>query len=198
MHSSHIAGAIGVALAIALTCGQASAATRFGSKLEANTQPSNAGKGHECVNKVDPCTWIMMEAYGRPGSGHKAPKDGLIGAIRLIGCAPGEFQLQIARAKPASEEGRVVRDGPVIQFQGDPKKCRGQKFEIETFNLNDPVPVKKGDYLAMKTPITSTLRCSSGGANILQFRPPLIAGESPRPATDTDGCWLLLEAEYID
>jgi hypothetical protein len=140
----------------------------------------------------------MMEAYGRPDGGHKAPKDGMIGKIRLIACEPGEFRLQLARTKVKTEEGMVVRNGPIVSYEGDADGCRNQKYDIETIVLDKPVPVKKGDQLAMQTIETSSLRCSSGGANLLLFKPPLAPGGDFEPATDTDGCWMLIEAEYED
>ncbi|HEU4598750.1 MAG TPA: hypothetical protein VFS26_03310, partial [Solirubrobacterales bacterium] len=56
------------------------------------------------------------------------------------------------------------------------------------------VPVKKGQQLALKGDITSMVRCSSGGDNTLIYTPPLMAGGAFRPATGTDGCWILMEA----
>ncbi len=38
------------------------------------------------------------------------------------------------------------------------------------------------------------VRCSSGGDNTLIYQPSLLAGGGFRPASDTDGCWLLMEA----
>jgi hypothetical protein len=38
------------------------------------------------------------------------------------------------------------------------------------------------------------LRCSSGGPNQLLFQPALPLSGPFETATDTDGCWLLLEA----
>jgi len=38
------------------------------------------------------------------------------------------------------------------------------------------------------------LRCSSGGPNQLLFQPALGVNGPFETATDTDGCWLLLEA----
>jgi hypothetical protein len=187
-----------IAILIGLTSMQASAATRFGAKLTEDTFPSNAGKGHECVDKTTECTWVMMQACGRPDEGYKAPKDGEIGRVRLISCYKGEFQLQLARANNNTDEGRVVRDGPVIKFNAEANKCDGPTYEIQTIELKKPLQVKKGDQLAIRTPKTTILRCDSGGDKILLFAPPLVAGESPRPALDGDGCWLLLEAEYDD
>jgi hypothetical protein len=52
--------------------------------------------------------------------------------------------------------------------------------------------VKKGQQLALKGNITSMVRCSSVGDTTHIYTPPL--GSSFRPATNTDGCWLLMEA----
>ena len=38
------------------------------------------------------------------------------------------------------------------------------------------------------------VRCSSGGDNTLIYTPPLSAAAPSAPATDTDGCWILMEA----
>ena len=38
------------------------------------------------------------------------------------------------------------------------------------------------------------VRCSSGGDNTLIYQPSLLAGGGFRAASDTDGCWLLMEA----
>ena len=198
MRNLSVVGAMGIAILVALTSMQASAATRFGAKLTEDTFPSNAGKGHECVDKTTDCTWVMMQAYGRSDKGYKAPKDGEIGRVRLVSCYKGEFQLQLARANNNTDEGRVVRDGPVIKFKAEANKCDGPTYEVQTIELQNPLQVKKGDQLAIKTPKTTILRCDSGGDKILLFSPPLVAGESPRPALDGDGCWLLLEAEYDD
>jgi hypothetical protein len=200
MRNLNIVGVVGVSILVTLTSFEASAATRFGAKLTNNIQPSNAGKGHFCVedDKDAQCTWVMMQAFDRNNNGYKAPKDGMIGKIRLIGCRPGSFQLQIARANANTDEGRVLRNGPTINYQGDSEKCGGQTYDVETINLDDPVPVKKNDQLAIKTNKTSTLRCDSGGDKILLFNPPLAPGDSPKAALDGDGCWMLIEAEYLD
>ena len=198
MRNLNVVGAMGIAILVGLLSVEASAATRFGAKLTDETFPSNAGKGHECVDKTTDCTWVMMQAFGRPDKGYKAPKDGEIGRVRLVSCYKGEFQLQLARANNNTDEGRVVRDGPVIKFKADSNKCDGQTYDVQTIELKKPLQVKKGDQLAIRTPKTTILRCDSGGDKILLFAPPLVAGESPRPALDGDGCWLLLEAEYDD
>ena len=74
MRNLNVVGAMGIAILVGLLSVEASAATRFGAKLTDETFPSNAGKGHECVDKTTDCTWVI----GRPDKGYKAPKDGEI------------------------------------------------------------------------------------------------------------------------
>ena len=54
--------------------------------------------------------------------------------------------------------------------------------------------MKKGQQLALRGNYTSMARCSSGGPNTLIYQPPLALGGPFAPATDTDGCWMLMEA----
>jgi hypothetical protein len=169
------------------------ATVKFGAKLGPNVQPSNAGSGHPCSDPEPTlaCTRVMMDAYGRPNGGARAPRDGVITRLRLIANVPGQFRLQIARANPQNEVGRVLRAGPVIHYQGqsDPN---ADTYEVESFDVH--VPVHQGERLAIRGNNTSLLRCSSGGANTLVYIPPLVAKGDSRPASDHDGCWLLLEA----
>jgi hypothetical protein len=88
-----------------------------------------------------------------------------------------------------------VRNGPTIAYQGqqytDPE-TDPDTYKVESFKVD--VPVKKGQSLAIRSSETSMLRCSSGGPNQLIFQLPLSLGNPFQTATDTDGCWLLLEA----
>ena len=171
---------------------------RFGSKLTTNNQPSNASPAHWC-DDPDPaphptCTWVMMEAYGRPDGGHKAPKDGTIRKVRVIACQPGSFRIQLARSKPAEDKARVLRNGPIINYPGDPDGCDNEFYTINKINVN--FHVNKGEQIAIRTKRTGTLRCSSGGDNILLFDPPLAPGDNLRTATEGDGCFMLVEFQY--
>jgi hypothetical protein len=169
-------------------------ATKFGAKLNGQVQPSNSMPAHKCEpNQTQACTRISMEAYGRPNGGHKAPKDGVIDKIRLVAGGPGHFRLQLARANANNETGKIVENGPRIDYEGQPNGWP-EPYTVETFNVNEPV--EKGDHLAIKAKKTSMLRCSSGGANQLLFQPTLDVGGPFEPADATDGCWLLLEAVY--
>lgn len=183
-----IAGAFLTATAVA------EGAYRFGSELDPTVQPSNAETAHPC-NNAHPgrrCTWIMNEAYGRPNGGHKARRAGTITRLRLIAGEEGRFRLQIARAHETSSGfvGKVLRNGPVIVYDGQPDP--NEPYVVEVFRVN--VPIRKGERLAINARRTSTLRCSSGGPNTLLFHPPLVPGAGFRANSDDDGCWLLLEA----
>jgi len=185
------------ALALLALPASSMASTKFGAKVTPEVQPSNASEPHSCDEPEDiagPCTRVLMDAYGRPDQ-PTAPKRGKIKRVRLIAGAPGTFQLQIVKANEATQQAKLVRNGPVINYQGqdytDPESHL-ETYKVESFKVN--VPVKKGQSLAIRSSSTSMLRCSSGGPNQLIFTPPLSLGNPFRTATDTDGCWLLLEA----
>lgn len=184
-------------LALTLVPATAMAApVKFGSKLNPTVQPSNSLPGLKCSQEAPgPCTMVQQEAYGRPDGGELAPKTGTIKKIRLIAGGPGSFKLQIAKVKRSTlfgtNEAKVVANGPRISYQGQTEaNDESGSYRVETFDVN--VPVKKGQQLALKGNITSMIRCSSGGDNTLIYTPPL--GSAFRPATNTDGCWILMEA----
>lgn len=190
-----LAAIAAVAMMIAPALG-AAAPVKFGSKLNPTVQPSNSLPGLKCSQVAPgPCTMVQNEAYGRPDGGELAPKTGTIKKIRLIAGGPGSFKLQIAKVKRSTlfgtNEAKVVYNGPRINYQGQTEaNDESGSYRVETFNVN--VPVKKGQQLALKGNITSMIRCSSGGDNTLIYTPTL--GSSFRPATETDGCWILMEA----
>jgi hypothetical protein len=174
----------------------AAAPVKFGSKLDPTVQPSNSLPGLKCSQEAPgPCTMVQNEAYGRPDGGELAPKTGTIKKIRLIAGGPGSFKLQIAKVKRSTlfgtNEAKVVYNGPRISYQGQTEaNDESGSYRVETFSVD--VPVKKGQQLALKGNVTSMIRCSSGGDNTLAYTPTL--GSSFRPATSTDGCWILMEA----
>jgi hypothetical protein len=176
------------------------AAVRFGSLLNSTVQPSNSQPGLSCEGPESSgaaCTMVQEEAYGRPDGGELAPKTGTIKKIRLIAGGPGSFKLQIAKVKRSTlfgtNEAKVVFNGPRINYTGQTEaNFENDSYKVESFPVD--VPVKKGQQLALKGNITSMVRCSSGGDNLLIYTPPLSAGGAFRPATGTDGCWILMEA----
>lgn len=185
------------ALAITIAPATATAApVKFGSKLNPTVQPSNSLPGLDCGEAAPgPCTFVQQEAYGRPDGGELAPRTGTIKKIRLIAGGPGSFKLQIAKVKRSTlfgaNEAKVVASGPRINYQGQSEaNDEAGSYRVETFDVD--LPVKKGQQLALKGNVTSMVRCSSGGDNTLIYTPSL--GSAFRPATESDGCWILMEA----
>lgn len=175
------------------------ASVRFGSLLNPTVQPSNSLPGLQCEHQTPgtTCTMVQEEAYGRPNGGELAPKTGTIKRVRLIAGGPGSFRLQTAKVKRSTlfgaNEAQVVYNGPRISYTGQTEaNFEDDSYKVESFPVD--VPVKKGQQLALKGNITSMIRCSSGGDNTLIYAPPLSPGGPLRPATGTDGCWILLEA----
>ena len=179
--------------ALALLPKSGLAATKFGAELTPDTQPSNSStEGAPCeLNNPGLCTRVSMEAYGRPDGGERAPKSGTIKKISVISQGPDTFRFEIAEAKAASEQAKVVYRSKKLHSQGQ-TDINADTYRIETFKVN--APVKKGQYLATESKRSSMLRCSSGGPNQLQFTPALALNAPFETATSTDGCWLLLEA----
>lgn len=198
-HTALAAALAGVALMVTPAAGMAAQPVKFGSKLDPTVQPSNSLPAHPCsqANPGTACTMIQSEAYYRPDGGELAPKTGTIKKIRLIAGGPGSFRLQIAKVKRSTlngtNEAKVVRNGPKIAYQGQSDaNWESDNYTVETFKVD--VPVRKGQQLALRGSYTSMLRCSSGGDNTLIYQPPLFPGGAFTPASDTDGCWVLMEA----
>ena len=187
-------GAVMATLAIAPATGMA--ATTFGTNLDPDLQPSNAGQPHPCADSTGvpgDCTWIANEAYtnGDPSTETVAPKTGTIKKISWIAGAPGSFKFQVVKVK-ANGQAKATYESKTINYNGqsDPN---ADTYEIESAKVK--APVKKGQYLAINASETSMLRCSSGGDNILLYQPALDVGNPFAPQTADDGCWLLLQAK---
>ena len=202
MKKSRFSAALGTMLvisALVITTVPAASHTgnRFGAKLDTNTQPTNSFEARPCDNPAQSCTWVMVDAFRRPGTRlhwSRAPRDGVIKKIRLIAGEAGSFRLQIAKVKPGDDlrkaKAKIVRNGPVITVKGQPDG--DAPYLIETFKVH--VPVKKGQFLAVRAKTLSMLRCNSGGPEILQFQPRLPVGGSFRRTDATSGCNMLLQA----
>jgi len=196
--SGLLAAVASLALMLTPAAGLGAAPVEFGAKLDPTVQPSNSLPAHPCSQESPgaACTMVQNDAYGRAGF-ERAPKTGTIKRIRLIAGGPGSFRLQIAKVKRSTlfgtNEAKVVRNGPRIAYKGQSDAAwESDNYTVETFKVD--VPVQKGQQLALRGNYTSMVRCSSGGANTLIYRPPLAPGGAFAPATDTEGCWLLIEA----
>jgi hypothetical protein len=189
-----------LALAVVPATGMAKAPVRFGAKLNSTVQPSNSLPGLTCNGPETPlvgCSMILNEAYGRPDGGELAPRNGTIKKIRLIAGGPGSIRLQIEKVNRATlfgtKEARAVWYGPQIHYQGQTEaNFEDDSYRVESFPVD--IPIKKGQQLGLRGQITSMIRCSSGGDNTLIYTPPLFLGGPFTAATNTDGCWLLMEA----
>lgn len=188
-----------VAMMVAPAAGFAAQPVKFGAELNPTVQPSNSLPAHPCSQDSPgtSCTMVQNEAYGRPGNGHIAPRNGRIKRIRVIAGGPGSFRLQVVKVKRSTlggtNEAKLVRNGPKITYQGQSDaNWDSDNYNVESFKVN--VRVKKGQQLALRGNYTSMVRCSSGGPNTLIYQPPLLKGAGFTPAGDTDGCWLLMEA----
>ena len=194
-----LTAALATVAMIAPAAGMAAAPVKFGAKLNPTVQPSNSLPGLMCEHQTPgaSCTMIQNEAYGRPDGGQLAPKTGTIKKIRLIAGGPGSFKLQIAKVQQATlfktNKAKVVANGPRISYSGQTEANEESgAYKVESFDVN--VPVQKGQQLALRGNITSMIRCSSGGDNTLIYTPPLLSGSPFKPATGSDGCWILMEA----
>ncbi len=189
-----LAAVASLVLMVAPAVGLAKAPVKFGAKLDPTVQPSNSLPGHPCSqeNPGVTCTMVENEAYGRPDGGELAPRTGTIKKIRLIAGGPGSFRLQIAKVKP-DQRAKVVANGPKISYTGQTEaNFESDSYKVESFEVN--VPVHKGEQLALRGNYTSMLRCSSGGDNTLIYQPALRLGNPFQPVSNTDGCWILMEA----
>lgn len=194
-----VAAITAVAMMVAPASGMAAAPVKFGAKLNPTVQPSNGSPGLRCSQEAlgATCTMIQNEAYGRPDGGELAPRTGTIKRIRVIAADPGSFRPQIAKVKRSTlfgtNEAKVVYTGPLLTYSGqtEANEESGQ-YKVETFNVN--IPVKTGQQLALRGNISSMVRCSSGGDNTLIYTPSLLAGKPFKAASETDGCWILMEA----
>jgi hypothetical protein len=184
-----------LALALAPAAGMAKAPVRFGAKLNSTVQPSNSLPGLTCngpETPLEPCTMVLNDAYGRPNGGEIAPKTGTITKIRLIAGGPGSFRL-LAVKHINGTDAIAKRYGQRIEYRGQPQAAEEEgDYTVESFPVD--MKIKKGEQLGIRGSITSMIRCSSGGPNTLIYTPPLYLGGSFKPASRTDGCWMLMEA----
>jgi hypothetical protein len=209
MRKRSLIGANGLLISLLLVALQAlpasAAAVRFGAKLSHTSQPTgaescdqNAGIPHHAT-----CTWVAESAFEN-GDNFKAPKDGTIGKVRLITCAPGVFTLQLARVKPLLHKAKVVRNGPIIHYDADPRQAdgnpdtfcggdNGDDYIIQAFAVN--VHVNQGDYIAVLARKPGFIHNSGGGPQLL-FSPPLSPGGSFQHADGDSSADLMLQLVY--
>lgn len=190
-----LAAVASLAIAVVPAAGVAKAPVKFGAKLNSTVQPSNSLPGLTCngpETPLEPCTMVLNDAYGRPNGGEIAPRTGTIKRIRVIAGGPGSFRLMAVK-KINGTDALAKRYGQRISYRGQNEAAEEEgDYNVESFKVD--MKIKKGEQLALRGSITSMIRCSSGGPNTLIYTPPLFLGGRFTPASNTDGCWLLMEA----
>ena len=197
-----VLGAAALALAIASVPATASAGDygkhKFGAKLTESVQPSNSLPAKAC-DEMDPaelCTFVMNEAYGRPNDGHKSSEKGRLTKVKIVSGGATEFRLQLVKAKYEGGEwqAKVKKQGPWLETTGQSQSnWDNDEYKVEKYKVD--MKIKKGWRLAMQTSSTSAVRCSNGGENTLKFTPQLHSGWGWQTASETSGCYPLLEGK---
>ena len=209
MRKGSLIGANGLLISLLLVAMQAvpasAAPVRFGAKLSNTSQPTGAEScdQNSGIPNHATCTWVALSAFEN-GDHFRAPKDGTIGKVRLITCAPGVFTLQLARVKPLLHRAKVVRNGPVIHYAADPRAVdnnpdtfcggdNGDDYIIQGFPVT--VHVNQGDYIAVSARKPGFIHNSGGGPQLL-FAPPLSPGGSFQTADGDSSADLMLQLVY--
>jgi hypothetical protein len=192
---SFIVGLILLGTLIGVPASPASAApARWGNALRnadgSVKQPHGAPRLCDITgpHEGDPCTMVSVLTSN---TGHqRAPKDGTIKKVRVIAAHAGSFRLFFAKAKPGTQQAKVVKKGPIISFSGD----NSAPYTIETTSVS--ISVRKGWYIAVRASQFETVTCFSGSPAQLEFQPPLVVGDPLSTADDTNGCYLLVQLQY--
>jgi hypothetical protein len=182
--------------------------TSFGALLTKSSQPANAESGRPCTQDVEippgsPCTWVSVQAYHNGGH-EKAPKTGTIAQVRVVSCVAGSFRLQLALLRAGTRTAKIVRNGPVIRYNADPRQidddedsfCGGEDgkdYIVQAFPVT--LKVNKGELIAIRTATTGAIYCS-GGSGVLLYAPPLALAGPFKNANGTASCNLLVQLRY--
>jgi hypothetical protein len=185
-------------LLVAQTATAVAAPTRFGAALDNMSQPANAESGRLCsdeISSADTCTWVSTEAYHNGGH-QAAPRTGTIGTLKLVSCIGGSFIVQIAT--PASgHRARVLRNGPTINYKGDPKQvcggADGNAYIVQSFAVN--FNVTRGDLIGIYASRVGPLYCA-GGNGVDLYNPPLGASSAYRTRSKSTSCNLMIQLTY--
>jgi hypothetical protein len=117
--------------------------------------------------------------------------------VKLVSCIAGSFILQIAQANTTTHRARVLRNGPTINYAGDPKPvCGGEdgdQYIVQSFPVN--VSVHQGDYIGIYASKVGPLYCA-GGNGVDLYSPPLGASSAFRTRTDSTSCNLMIRLVY--
>jgi hypothetical protein len=202
MRSHKLAGLYGLLAAGLLIGAQAVPVTAASVSFGADLSNSNGGPtgAESCSQDLSvpngtACTWVAIDA-AHNGGHEKAPKAGTIHTLSLKTCIGGSFVLQIARANESTHKAQIVRSGPTIRYQKDPRsQCGGNNgnYIIQSFSIN--VHVNKGDFIAVKAAKIGPIY-NAGGTGVLLFHPTLPTGGSLKHANGDSSADLLIRLTY--
>jgi hypothetical protein len=181
-------GALVVLGALMIAPASVGAAPKFGAYLAGDPDPVDVpewcpgGAGEKCTRMA-----INYEDPPHAGPTPFAPENGVIDKIKVVSETPGSFRLQLAKytgLPTVNMEARVRANGPKISYQGT--------GSIEKFNVD--VPVRKFQWLAIRTKFAGTLQCSAGIDAEAIFQPPLTVDGPFMPVDYYSGCTHLVQA----
>lgn len=178
------------------------AATKFGAKLHTSDgaviQPNaNESCQRSGLPKTDRCTRVAVRytLTGATAGNVRAPRDGVIGAIKFVAQGAGNINFELARVRhyQGGENGRarVVARTSSIHYEFN----RTGPQSIQTVHLRQKV--EKGDYLAIESRHFGMLRCLAESPQQLLFQPALRLGDPfTRNKGRSSGCTVLMQALY--
>jgi hypothetical protein len=181
-------GALVVLGALIIAPASAGATPKFGAYLAGDPDPVDVpewcpgGAGEKCTRMA-----INYEDPPHAGPTPFAPENGVIDKIKVVSETAGSFRLQLAKYQglpTVNMEARVRANGPKISYEGT--------GSIETFNVD--VPVKRFQWLAIRTKFAGTLQCSAGIDGEAIFQPPLTVDGPFTPVDYYSGCTHLIQA----
>jgi len=191
------AGRLGIVLTVGLVAGalvvpSSALASKFGAKLT-TAGPVGSTPPHKCVPVAGGCTrvGVSYSATGAAGGNIQAPEKGKIKRIRLLAGAPGNFRFFLTKLKnltTGSSLAKAKRKGPRLEYEGNGFTSK----PVERFQVG--VPVKRGEFLAIKARKTSTLDCRPASTHQIVYQPPLGLGGGFVSSSVSDTCELLIQA----
>src|SRR4051794_40418266 len=167
------------------------AATQFGSPL--TETPSSGGNPNvtQCQSppQATPCTRILTALNKSSVFPVTAPVDGVVTKFRIKTATADTVTFRIARLTTplsATASAQSVGTGPTVTTQAN-------QDLVQEFG-DAHIPVHKGDYVAVDSTDLSAQYGDNGSLKQLQYVPPLVNGDSPRPATNDENEEILLQA----
>lgn len=115
---------------------------------------------------------LLNLAVSQPGARVMAPAEGVIVRWSVVGgTTPGEYHLRVAnRVEPRTFQ--FASTSPGVQSTSTPG--------IQTFNLAAPIPIKKGQELAVELSQTASIGFAEGIGSLTGWAPPVPDGTTKK------------------